>query len=227
MRLPGSQVSHCMLDLCKNLKPTGIHSCLLIKFKDYPCASLWSMTGIGKRSNGLDFHRLRFVSAEFGSAINRIVDKSQSEIPGNPLSQTSGNLSVQYPWPSASLAQRRDEKCHDSDHKHLDCAVLQAAFSSDSHCLTDKTFSLVTLVSNNMGGEHEKWCLLCAEFVWAGALMKESLVCWSALCVWRRSQVEVQRCDLLMSKSLIYSYRIYRCPITGFQHWFGFFCRSR
>lgn len=39
----------------------------------------------------------RFVLEELGNAINSLVDKRQTEIPGNPLSQTSGNLSVQYP----------------------------------------------------------------------------------------------------------------------------------
>ena len=37
-----------------------------------------------------------FVLEELELAIHRLGEKSQTEVPGNPLSQTSGNLSVQF-----------------------------------------------------------------------------------------------------------------------------------
>lgn len=86
----------------------------LLTGDDPPCFTVRVWQELEKGQVGLIFtERQRLVSQELGRAINRLVDKSQAEIPGNPLSQTSGNLSVRYiPDPSATLPWRRYENCH-------------------------------------------------------------------------------------------------------------------
>lgn len=101
-----------------------------------PVFHCWVWQELEKGQAGLIFtDGQRFVLEELGNSINRLVDKSQTENSGNPLSQTSGNLSVQYPWPSASLPHRRYENRH------------MIAITNISHCadLQDPFFFLVNI----------------------------------------------------------------------------------
>lgn len=68
-----------------------------------PCFSVNDDRNRKKGQAGFVFtDRQRWVSEDCGASINKLVNQSQSQIPGNPLSSTAGNLSVQYLWPSAS-----------------------------------------------------------------------------------------------------------------------------
>lgn len=125
--------------------------------------------GLEKGQRGFDFHRWAEICIRGKeSAINRLLDKSQSEIPGNPLSQTSGDLSAFYPRPPASLPRRRYENCHMIAVRPLRAPCYRILFISGKHLLS----SPLTLTCSKVMGFFLFLFFFCPEIWWQGVEVK-------------------------------------------------------